>query len=359
MTGRNELGQRIARMIAAQGPISIAQFMTIALHDPKSGYYATRDPFGADFITAPEISQAFGELLGLWSAQVWHDQGKPRPARLVELGPGRGTLMADALRAARLMPEFLASIEVVLVEASPVLTALQKETLADFEIPLRWAQSIADIPHDRPQFTLANEFLDALPIQQFVMGEKGWSERMVGVDASGNLTFVLAPAAWTFALPSERGEAGAGAVYEFSAAATATVEDISRGIARAGGAALFIDYGYAGAGFGKTLQAVGDNQFRDILASPGDVDLSAHVDFGAITRTACSAGAQPFGPIGQREFLLSLGILDRAERLSREGQGGIGNTGIDRLVNPEQMGNLFKALAILPKTALPPPGFSL
>ena len=349
------LKSRIAAMIEAQGPMSVAQFMTIALHDPKAGYYANRDPLGADFITAPEITQAFGELLGLWCAQVWHDQGKPKPARLVELGPGRGTLMADALRAARLMPEFLADIEVVLVEASPVLTSLQQERLRDCPVPVRWAQSISDIGHDRPQFTLANEFLDALPIQQFVKTPKGWSERMVTRDAAGALAFALSPAAWNFAVPPERGEATAGAVYEFSAAASALVEDIARGVSRKGGAALFIDYGYAGAGFGETLQAVGNNRYQDVLAKPGEVDLSAHVDFSAMTRAARAGGAKAFGPIPQGAFLEALGIHAREANLRAHGRTSLA---IDRLTKADQMGTLFKALALLPKSAGTPPGFS-
>jgi NADH dehydrogenase [ubiquinone] 1 alpha subcomplex assembly factor 7 len=356
MTQQNALGQRIARMIAAQGPMSIAQFMTLALHDPRDGYYATRDPLGADFITAPEISQAFGELLGLWCAKAWHDQGKPRPARLVELGPGRGTLMADALRAARLMPEFLDAIEVVLVETSPVLAAAQKDALKDCKHPLRWVQSATELAHDRPQFTIANEFLDALPIQQFVMTGKGWSERMVGVDASGALTFMLAPVAWNFSVPPERGEAAPGAVYEFSSAAIALVEDIARGIAHTGGAALFIDYGYKGFGFGETLQTVGDNKYKAILDTPGAVDISAHVDFGAMARAAAAGGAKTYGPIGQGEFLANLGIREREASLRRIGQGGM-SLAIERLTDAEEMGTLFKALAILPASAPVPSGF--
>jgi NADH dehydrogenase [ubiquinone] 1 alpha subcomplex assembly factor 7 len=354
MTDQNELGGRIARLIAAQGPISLAQFMTIALHDPKGGYYATRDPLGQDFITAPEISQAFGELIGLWCAKVWHDQGKPGGARLVELGPGRGTLMADALRAARLMPEFLASLDIVLVESSPVLAEAQKKALHDCKLPLRWVQSIAEIAHDRPHFTIANEFLDALPIEQFVMTEKGWCERMVGLDANGALTLALAPAAWTLAVPPERGDAAIGAVYEVSTAARAIVEDIARGIGRSGGAALFIDYGYAGNGFGETLQAVGKNRFQDVLTAPGNVDISAHVDFGAMARSAQAGGAKAYGPVGQGEFLDALGIREREKRLAVK-------TGmpfaLDRLTRTEEMGTLFKALAILPKSAPTPPGF--
>jgi len=232
---QNELGRRIARLIAAQGPISIAQFITLALHDPRGGYYATRDPLGADFITAPEMTQAFGELLGLWCAQVWHEQGKPNPARLVELGPGRATLMADALRAARLIPQFLAALEVVLVETSPVLAAIQKETLRDCAATLRWVTSAADIARDRPQFTIANEFLDALPIRQFAMREKFWCERLVGLDDTDELAFVFAPAPWRLSLPPERGEPAPGAVYETCAAANALVEDLARGIAAEGG----------------------------------------------------------------------------------------------------------------------------
>ncbi len=358
MTKQNELGRRIVRLIAAQGPISIAQFMTLALHDPRGGYYANRDPLGTDFVTSPEISQAFGELVGLWCAQVWQDQGKPRPARLVELGPGRGTLMADALRAMRLMPEFLDALEVVLVEASPVLAAIQKERLHGCRIPLRWAQSVADLAHDVPQFTIANEFFDALPIQQFVMTEKGWCERMVGLDAGGALTFALSPAVRMLAVPNARGTAAPGAVYEYSAAADALAGDIARGIEVAGGAALIIDYGHEGAGFGETLQAVGDNRFRDILESPGGVDISAHVDFGAMARAVHAGGAEAYGPIGQGQFLEMLGIREREKTLARQSEGDPANAAIDRLVKPDQMGTLFKVLAVLPKAAPRPPGFA-
>jgi SAM-dependent MidA family methyltransferase len=253
------------------------------------------------------------------------------------------------------MPDFLDSIEVVLVETSPVLAAMQKERLRSCGLAVRWAQSMADIEHDRPHFTIANEFLDALPIRQFVMTEKGWSERMVGVDESGRLAFVLSPAAWNFAVPPERGHATTGAVYEFSAAANALVEDIAGGIARTGGAALFIDYGYAGAGFGETLQAVGDNRYQDILAAPGEVDLSAHVDFGAVAHAARAGGARPYGPLAQGEFLEALGIRVREASLASDGGA---SPAIDRLTKPDGMGTLFKALAVLPPSAPSPPGFA-
>ncbi len=208
----NDLGERIARLIETQGPLSVAQFMSLALHDPKGGYYATRDPFGrgGDFITAPEISQMFGELLGLWTVQVWRDQGSPAPARLIELGPGRGTLMADMLRAAvKTAPDFFAAIDVVMVENSPTLKEVQRETLKACGAQIAWRGSFDDSLADRPLFVLANEFFDALPIRQYVKGEDGWHERMVTLDANGKLAFALAPvSAKTLAVPEARGEAG-------------------------------------------------------------------------------------------------------------------------------------------------------
>ena len=358
----NALGQRIARLIEAQGPISIAQFMTIALHDPQSGYYATRDPFGArgDFITAPEVSQMFGEMLGLWIAQSWHDQGKPE-ARLVELGPGRGTLMSDALRVIRqLMPEFLTKVEIVLVENSPALTAIQKEALAASGANIRWIAQFDDALADKPLFLLANEFFDALPIRQFVKTERGWCERMV-VARDGALDFALSPEAISnAALPANRDGAPVGGFYETSPASTAIVEQIAEIIARKGGAALIVDYGYdANAGFGETLQAVAAHKYANVLEAPGDADLSAHVDFAALAQTAREAGAAPFGPVPQGEFLEALGIVQRAATLARGKLGS--NPEIDaqleRLILPDQMGTLFKALAILPAHARTPAGF--
>src|SRR5665213_946885 len=370
--GVNALSGRIARLIASQGPISIAQFMTMALHDPQDGYYATRDPFGrgGDFTTAPEISQMFGELLGLWCVQCWHDQGKPAPAQLVELGPGRGTLMADALRAAKLMPDFLASIEVVLVEASPALTAIQKETLKDSPAPVRWLTQFDERLSDRPLFLLANEFFDALPIRQFVKTDRGWCERMVGLDTNGVLAFALAPEPSAgFTLPPNRDGAPLGAFYEAASGASALAEQIAEIIARRGGAALIVDYGYGvEAGFGVTLQAVKDHAFAGVLDSPGEADLSAHIDFAALADAARSGGAKGYGPVEQGEFLTSLGIIPRAERLAQQQASGSRECGhlgdspqaeaqLERLILPDQMGTLFKALAIMPANAPKPPRF--
>jgi NADH dehydrogenase [ubiquinone] 1 alpha subcomplex assembly factor 7 len=352
----NDLGQRMARLIEAQGPLSVAQFMTMALHDPKAGYYATRDPFGAggDFVTAPEISQMFGELLGLWIVQCWLDQGKPR-ARLVELGPGRGTLMSDALRAAKLAPEFLASIDVVMVEASPALTAIQKETLKDAPAPIRWTERFDDAPGDLPLFLLANEFFDALPIRQFVKTERGWCARMV-VSAGDRLEFTLAPDALDITPPNDIA-APIGGFYETSPASTALAQQIGEIIARHGGAALIVDYGYgADRGFGETLQAVANHKFVQLLDAPGDADLSAHVDFTALADAARTGGARAFGPVEQGALLASLGIVQRAERLSHNRISAFQDQ-LDRLIKPDQMGTLFKALAIMPPNAKSPPGF--
>jgi len=365
----NALGEKIASLIAANGPISIAEFMTIALQDPELGYYTTRDPFGAggDFITAPEVSQMFGELLGLWIVQAWRDQGEPSPCRLVELGPGRGTLMADALRAARLDRKFLASIEVVLVESSPVLREIQSETLEDCAVSIRWLDRFDESLSDRPLFVIANEFFDALPIRQFVMTERGWCERMVGLDKSGAPAFGLSPQATPLAGPSDRGLPDAGAIYEVSPAGEALVEQMAHVIAAKGGAALIVDYGYGeGAGFGDTLQAVSRHKYASVLEAPGEADLTAHVDFAALARAAERSGARAYGPVDQGEFLCALGIAERAEQLAMAqtpGSRGLGEQPelkrqLDRLILSDQMGTLFKALAIVPRDTRAPDGFA-
>ncbi len=357
----NALAERLARTIAAEGPLSITQFMTMAALDPQYGYYTTRDPLGVrgDFVTAPEISQVFGELLGLWCVQAWFDQGRPPHIRLVELGPGTGSLMEDVLRAAKLAPEFREAIEVVLVDASPALVVRQRQRLANAGVVVKWQSQFDDSLRDRPLFLVANEFFDALPIRQFVKIEGGWCENMVTLDASQNLALALSPDALPLAVPASRGEATDGAFYEISPASTALVEDVARVIAAQGGAALIVDYGYSGAGFGDTLQAVGKHRFKNVLEAPGDIDLSAHVDFDALTRAAEHGGAASYGPIAQGEFLTGLGILDRMMALRRQNPGGQAEiaAAVDRLINPDQMGTLFKALAILPQGAPPPPGF--
>lgn len=348
----NSLGHRIAKLIETQGPLSIAQFMTIALHDPAAGYYATKDPLGVrgDFVTAPEISQMFGELIGAWCAEVWQQQERPKTIRLVELGPGRGTLMADALRVIRAVPQFLEALDIVLVEASPHLRAMQHERLKDFSV--RWSDRYE--PADGPLLLIANEFFDALPIRQFVRTERGWCERMV-VAGNDGLGFALSPSP---TLIPGTGQAPIGGVIEVAPAAAALAQDIGRTIARWGGGALIIDYGYEEPGFGETLQAVGRHRFKDVLANPGAVDVSAHVDFAALA-AAASANAKTFGPIGQSIFLERLGIGERRKMLAEKNPDHAFelDMAVERLTDFTGMGTLFKALAIMPPNTPKPPGF--
>jgi SAM-dependent MidA family methyltransferase len=357
------LKARIADLIAVQGPISVAQYMTLALHDSQCGYYATRDPFGADFITAPEISQMFGEILGLWCVQTWHQQGRPKGSRLVELGPGRGTLMADVLRVLRRAPEF--DPEIVLIEASPVLRRLQEEKLKSSGAALRWKTHFDESLSDRPLFLLANEFFDALPIRQYVRTERGWCERMV-VLKNGELNFGLAPvAAPPASIPQDREAAPDGGVYESSSAAVALAEEIGRVVEARGGGALMLDYGYGtrsaleGAGFGDTLQAVAANRFADVLVDPGRHDLSAHVDFAALLEAGRRGGAAAYGPCPQGEFLVRLGLAERTEQLIGSNPAAARDlyAALKRLIAPDQMGTLFKAIAFGPSGLGTPPGF--
>jgi SAM-dependent MidA family methyltransferase len=356
------LKARIAALIEAQGPMSVAQFMTISLLDPQDGYYATRDPLGAggDFTTAPEISQMFGEMIGLWLVQTWSDQGCPKNPRLVELGPGRGTLMADILRTARVAPEFLADLEVVLIEASPVLQQVQADKLRGLGADVSWQAQFDDCLNDRPLFLVANEFFDALPVRQYVKTERGWCERMVTV-LNDELTFALAPVPVPpAAIPAGRENAPDGGVYESSPAATALAEDIARIIAAKGGAALIIDYGYAEAtGFSETLQAVSGHRFADALAEPGEDDLSAHVDFAALAQAGRRGGAHVVGPVTQGMFLANVGIAERAEQLMKsnpESASGL-LSATERLIGNDQMGQLFKAMAFVPSAVGDVAGF--
>jgi SAM-dependent MidA family methyltransferase len=354
------LKERIVSLIAAQGPVSVAQYMTMALHDPQGGYYATRDPFGrgGDFITAPEVSQMFGEMLGLWLAQAWLEQGGPKRPVLMELGPGRGTLMADMLRALKAMPDFLGGLDVVLVEASPHLRRLQEETLKNSGVPIRWLNSF-DAEAGRPLFLVANEFFDALPIRQYVKTSRGWCERMVTAK-DGDLHFALAPSPAPPALiPENRAGAPEGGVYESAPSAIALAEEIAAQIEAHGGAALLVDYGYAGPGFGETLQAVQDHRFADPLSNPGEADLSAHVDFTALGEAGLRGGAGVHGPVGQGGLLTALGIGARAASLAARHPASRDalQAALVRLTEPSAMGTLFKAMAFLPGAAATAPGF--
>ena len=358
------LEAELRRIIAVDGPMSVAMFMGLCLGHPAYGYYTTRDPFGraGDFITAPEISQMFGELIGLWAAAVWQAMGAPARLALVELGPGRGTLMADALRAARVVPAFAAALDVHLVETSPVLQRRQQETLAPAGLPLAWHRELATVP-DGPLIVIANEFFDALPVHQAVKTADGWHERMVGIAADDKLGFALHPdpiPGFAAIIPETVASAPAGAVYEWRSDEVGA--EIARRVTKNGGAALVIDYGHIESAPGETLQAVGRHGFADPLANPGEVDLTAHVDFAALARTARAAGARVHGPLAQGAFLRRLGIEARAAALRAKAtaaQAADIDAALARLTGPgrDAMGELFKAVAFAVPTLGALPGF--
>lgn len=349
------LADLLLRRIRAGGPLSIADYMADCLLHPEHGYYTTRDPFGVrgDFITAPEISQMFGELLGLCLARAWQDQGAPATFVLAELGPGRGTLMADVLRATRGVPGFHAAAGVVLIEASPALRACQKATLAPY--PVQWADSIDTLP-EKPLFLLANEVFDALPIRQFQRHAEGWQERLVG-DFGGRLTFGLSAPARLAALEHRLADTAPGDIVETCAPAQAIVAGLAARIERSGGAALLIDYG-DWRSRGDTLQALRRHAFADPLADPGKADLTAHVDFEALAEAAAPCAVA--GPVPQGVLLERLGITARARALAGRMTGAALTAHVAahrRLTHPAEMGQLFKALALHPRGAPPPPGF--
>jgi NADH dehydrogenase [ubiquinone] 1 alpha subcomplex assembly factor 7 len=359
-SGVNALKRKILKLIEAQGPLTVAQYMAIALGDPEHGYYMRRDPLGRDFITAPEVSQIFGELIGFFFMQAWEDRWRPKAFQLVELGPGRGTLMADLMRAAaKVRPEFVHAAQITLVETSPTLRAKQAETLAS--LPVNWVSRFEDVPADGALFLVANEFFDALPIHQFVKGERGWHELMVISDGD-ELRFTLTPdTVPPSVIPESVRKARADAVAEVSPGATGIVRRIASRIAgRTGGVALIVDYGHAQTAAGNTLQAVKKNEYVDVLAEPGEADITAHVDFGPFADAAHETRARVLGPVSQGAFLEALGIHARANRLKRDNPERTSeiDSAVERLTSPQQMGTLFKVLAIYEgEDQVPPPGF--
>jgi NADH dehydrogenase [ubiquinone] 1 alpha subcomplex assembly factor 7 len=367
MPDSDNLAARIVRRIRREGPLSIAAYMAIALHDPEAGYYASRDPFGAagDFVTAPEISQMFGELIGACVIDFWRRIGRPDPVILAELGPGRGTLMADLLRASRAAPEFRRALRLILVEASPVLRREQRGRLAaaEPEVAPVFADSIDGLP-DGQLLLVANEFLDALPIRQLVRGRNGWTERFVALETGSEpeaerLIFVEGPESPALALliPAGLRDAPSGTVVEICPAAAALAASLGKRLACQPGMALFIDYGYFPSRPGATLAALRRHEAVSILDAPGEADLSAHVDFAAFAEAATASGVASYGPVPQREFLLALGAEARLMALSRHAtpeQREALESGLARLIDPAQMGNLFKVLA-LTSPGLPPP----
>lgn len=346
------LGDLLIARIARTGPISLADYMADCLMHPEHGYYATRDPFGTlgDFTTAPEISQMFGELIGLTLAQAWTDQGQPKPFTLAELGPGRGTLMADVLRATKAVPGFHASMSVHFVETSPVLRKAQATRVPS----ATWHDTVESLP-DSALFMIANEFFDALPIRQFVRQGDGWREKMVGL-TDGRLSFGLSAAAPIALLEHRLQDTKDDDLVEYCTGLPAIIQSISAKIASSGGAALIVDYG-DWVSLGDTLQGLKAQQHVDPLETPGAADLTAHVDFAAIAENAAPAKFSRLTTQGV--FLERLGITQRAQSLA----GALDGDGLKshiaahrRLTHPGEMGDLFKVMSIYPANATPPPG---
>jgi NADH dehydrogenase [ubiquinone] 1 alpha subcomplex assembly factor 7 len=355
----SELLHIIRKKIAAEGPITVAEYMALALGHPEHGYYQKRDPLGlkGDFITSPEISQIFGEMLGVALADLWQRMGS-EPISLAELGPGRGTLMADLLRATKNMRGFHESITIHMIETSPVLAHQQYLKLRDAHPRIEWLESVEELPENKI-FFVANEFFDALPIRQYVMTEEGICERRIyWNDARQTLDYALAQP--SLALAKSGSKIPLGTVMEQCPAARSVMRQISRRIAAHGGAAILIDYGYLGEAHHDTLQAVKAHQFHPVLKDPGEADLTAHVDFTSLAAIAKESGLAIYEPVPQGLYLTRLGAKLRAEMLQRnasDAQRAAIAAGLERLISPQAMGDLFKVLAVTSAPASGMPGF--
>jgi SAM-dependent MidA family methyltransferase len=358
------LATKIKAIIAAQGPISVTDYFALCLADPEYGYYRTRDPFGraGDFVTAPEVSQLFGEMVGVFLVHAWERHLRPRHnVRIAEIGPGRGTMMSDILRViGKLAPELYDCATVHLVETSPTLRDVQARTLASHEGKIAWHDGFDEIPRG---FLLlaANEFFDAVPIRQFVKTTAGFRERLVGLDADGELAFAAGAGGLDPAfLPHGHHTAPFGSVIEIAPARAAIMQMIADRLFDGGGTALAIDYGYLEPGFGDTLQAVYRHAYDPPLDHPGEADLTSHVDFATLAEVAQSRSVAVNGMMSQGEFLLGLGLLERAGAVgsgkSPAEQEAI-RTAVERLAGggSGQMGSLFKVMAVSsPSVALAP-----
>jgi len=369
----NQLHKELADRIRTQGPISVAEYMELA----AEAYYKTQEPFGAagDFTTAPEISQMFGELIALWLVDLWMRMGQPAAVKLIELGPGRGTLAADILRTIAAWPDFKAAVTLHLVETSTRLREIQSVALKEYRPA--WYNSFEEVPEGFC-FVIANEFFDALPVQQFVKTEEGWKERCVGYNDLTDTFFfankkdphpnLLPEGEGTLMppLPLPTGEGGAHrrwegeGLYEVSSISQTIIKQIADRIANHGGAALIADYGHAESGSGDTLQALSKHQYANPLENPGEYDITAHVDFAALKKTAEEV-VRVAGPVTQGQFLVGLGIAERAQKLcakATDAQRQDIMSALKRLVAPNEMGRLFKVMALIPKAAkIEPAGF--
>ncbi len=358
------LETEIRRRIAAAGPMPVGEYMELCLTDRAHGYYTTRDPLGrqGDFITAPEISQMFGELIGLWMGAVWKQMGSPDNLRVVELGPGRGTMMCDAMRAMSVLPPFRNAAVLHLVEINPILIGQQQQALEPLRMPVYWHASLDEVPQG-PTIVVANEFFDALPVSQAVKSDRGWHQRQIEVDFNGKLAFTYASQPMPHferLLPPAVREAPDESIFEWRDERPAM--RIGKRLAAEGGAALLIDYGHAQSGVGDTLQAVANHEFTGPLTAPGTVDLTAHVDFEALTRAIEAMGAVGYGTIEQAQFLSRLGIETRAASLKTKAPKNVATEidfAVQRLIGRGSiaMGALFKAAAFGHSKLGAPPGF--
>lgn len=335
----------IVSHIALHGPMPVETYWNLCLYHPEQGYYSKRDPLGAagDFVTAPEISQLFGEMIGVWAAERWEYLGRPSKIHLLECGAGRGTLMADLLRVAVMVPDFAQALHVHILETSPALRARQRETV---KWPrLEWHEDLSTVPDDEPLLIVGNEFLDALPVRQFVFSGGGWRERVVRYEEGEGFFFCAGGSVRAADMPDVADE---GAVLEISPAREKVMEHFAERIKVQGGAILMIDYGYDLPQMIETMQAVGRHQFADILENQGEVDLTSHVDFVRLRHQLKSHGFC-VSVSNQRDFLLSVGIMQRAGQLRARADNAQGkelDAGLRRLLDPDQMGHLFKVIEV-------------
>lgn len=354
----SSLQERLLEEIRLHGPMSVATYMAKCLGDPEAGYYTTQAHLGAagDFITAPELTPLFGEMIAAWLLLQWEALGQPSPLQLVELGPGNGTLMADIWRTTQVLPDIRKGASLHLIETSPHLRTQQAQQLAG--LPVHWHGDLTSVPTTGPLFLVANEFFDALPIHQFVRSPNGWRERLIDLEGE-TFRWTLAetePATTCLPLPDAR-SLPLGTIVEVSPAARRWTEEIGRRLATQGGVALIIDYG-AEAGYGDTLQAVGGHQFRPVLERPGHVDLTAHVNFSALQHTFRQfPSLEVTSLMTQGDFLRRLSIETRAQYYMKKVVGTVDQDiqqariqqALERLIHPDQMGALFKVLAVRKK----------